>query len=215
MVTGKLAGEVLKAGIKSGGRKMAGNTLIDFFEQLGPKAAAAVRGVGKEAVEQGAGQAARNIFTNPSLITKGITAEGLAGAAMIAKKGQDISKVKGGIETAAKAANIIAPAIATTGALTYGENIVNSLFGQQNVGSQPFRGRKTGNLEFDSFIHQQALEQQRLESEMAVIRQKAVLGVPSPLEMAQAEKMATEAGEATNKEVLQVARSIYGTGLRA
>ena len=33
--------------------------------------------------------------------------------------------------------------------------------------------------------------------------------------MAQAEKIATEAGEATNKEVLQVARSIYGTGLRA
>ena len=48
-----------------------------------------------------------------------------------------------------------------------------------------------------------------------IIRQKAILGVPSPLEMAQAEKIATEAGEATNKEVLQVARSIYGTGLRA
>ena len=50
---------------------------------------------------------------------------------------------------------------------------------------------------------------------MTVIRQKAILGVPSPLQMAQAEKLITEAGEATNREVLGVARSIYGTGLRA
>jgi len=59
------------------------------------------------------------------------------------------------------------------------------------------------------------LEQQRLENEMAVIRQRAVLSVPSPVEMAQAEKYITESGEATNREVLGVARSIYGTGLRA
>ena len=50
---------------------------------------------------------------------------------------------------------------------------------------------------------------------MAVIRQKAVLSVPSPVQMAQAEKLITESGEATNREVLGVARSIYGTGLRA
>ena len=40
---------------------------------------------------------------------------------------------------------------------------------------------------------------------MAVIRQKAILGVPSPFEMAQAEKLITESGEATNAEVLGVA----------
>ena len=89
------------------------------------------------------------------------------------------------------------------------------MFDQQNVGSQPFRGRKTGNQEFDSFIHAQALEQQRLENEMAVIRQKAILSVPGPVQMAQAEKLITESGEATNQEVMGVARSIYGTGLRA
>ena len=50
---------------------------------------------------------------------------------------------------------------------------------------------------------------------MAVIRQKAVLSVPGPVQMAQAEKLITESGEATNREVLGVARSIYGTGLRA
>ena len=59
------------------------------------------------------------------------------------------------------------------------------------------------------------MEQQRLENEMAVIRQKAVLSVPGPVQMAQAEKLITESGEATNREVLGVARSIYGTGLRA
>ena len=75
--------------------------------------------------------------------------------------------------------------------------------------------RKTGNSEFDSFLHSQALEQQRLENEMAVIRQKAILTVPSPVQMAQAEKLITESGEATNQEVMGVARSIYGTGLRA
>ena len=44
---------------------------------------------------------------------------------------------------------------------------------------------------------------------MAVIRQKAVLSVPSPYEMAQAEKLITESGEATNQEVMGVARSLY------
>ena len=90
-----------------------------------------------------------------------------------------------------------------------------NIFDQQNVGSQPFRGRKTGVSEFDSFLHQRALEQQRIENELAVIQQKAVLSVPSPLDMAQAEKITTEAGEATNREVLAVARSLYGTGFRA
>ena len=87
MVASKLAGEVLKSGVKRAGGKMAGDSLMGFFNAIGPKTAAAVRGVGKEAVEQGATQAAKNIFTNPSLITKGLTAGDLAGAAMIAEKG--------------------------------------------------------------------------------------------------------------------------------
>ena len=132
-----------------------------------------------------------------------------------AKKGQDMAAIKGGIETAATVAGKIAPAVATGAAALYGQNIIENIFDQQNVGSQPFRGRKTGSAEFDSFLHEQALTQQRLENEMAVIRQKAVLGVPSPLEMAQAEKLITESGEATNQEVMGIARSLYGTGLRA
>ena len=215
MVASKLAGKVLESGIKRAGGKMAGDSLMGFFNAIGPKTAAAIRGVGKEAVEQGATQAAKNIFTNPSLITKGLTAGDLAGAAMIAKKGQDMAALKGGIETAATVAGKIAPAVATGAATLYGQNIIENIFDQQNVGSQPFRSRKTGSAEFDSFLHEQALTQQRLENEMAVIRQKAILGVPSPLEMAQAEKLITESGEATNQEVMGIARSLYGTGLRA
>ena len=215
MVASKLAGEVLKSGEKRAGGKMAGDSLIGFFSKIGPQTAAAVRGVGKEAVEQGATQAAKNIFRNPSLITKGLTTVDLAGAAMIAKKGQDMAAIKGGIETAATVAGKIAPVVATGATALYGQNIIENIFDQQNVGSQPFRSRKTGSAEFDSFLHEQALTQQRLENEMAVIRQKAILGVPSPLEMAQAEKLITESGEATNQEVMGIARSLYGTGLRA
>ena len=215
MVASKLAGEALKSGVKRAGGKMAGDSLIGFFSKIGPQTAAAVRGVGKEAVEQGATQAAKNIFTNPSLITKGLTAGDLAGAAMIAKKGQDMAAIKGGIETAATVAGKIVPAVATGATALYGQNVIENIFDQQNVGSQPFKGRKSGNKDFDSFLYEQALEQQRLENEMAVIRQKAVLGVPSPLQMAQAEKLITESGEATNQEVMGVARSLYGTGLRA
>ena len=217
MVASKLAGEVLKSGVKRAGGKMAGDSLMGFFNAIGPKTAAAVRGVGKEVVEQGATQAAKNIFTNPSLITKGLTASQLAKSPIIpelASKGLTAGSVAG-IETAATVAGKIAPAIATGAATLYGQNIIENIFDQQNVGSQPFRGRKTGSAEFDSFLHEQALTQQRLENEMAVIRQKAILGVPSPLQMAQAEKLITESGEATNQEVMGVARSLYGTGLRA
>ena len=53
MVASKLAGEVLKSGVKRAGGKMAGDSLIGFFSKIGPQTAAAVRGVGK-VVEQGA-----------------------------------------------------------------------------------------------------------------------------------------------------------------
>jgi len=180
--------------------RMSGALLGNFlkiYDKMGKPIGQAVRGVGQELAEQGIKQAAKNVITGK---VAGKTAEEIGKAGLATGVTQAINLAGG-------AAQYGAPALTAA--------YIGGLFDQQNVGSQPFRGRKTGNSEFDSFIHSQALEQQRLESEMAVIRQKAVLGVPSPLEMAQAEKMATEAGEATNKEVLQVARSIYGTGLRA
>ena len=211
------AGTVLAQGAKLGGKsavkKIAGDTLIDFFKNIGPQTAAAVRGVGREVVEQGAGQAAKNILGGQ---VTGLTAKQLKESAIpyLASAGLTGAQAAG-INTAANVAGKIAPLVATGAATYVGSEVIDNIFDQQGVGTQPFRGRKTGNSDFDSFIHAQALEQQRLENEMAVIRQKAVLSVPSPVQMAQAEKLITESGEATNREVLGVARSIYGTGLRA
>ena len=164
---------------------------------MGEPVGRAVRGVGKELAEQGATQAAKNIITGQ----------------VTGKTAQEIGKA--GLATGVTQAINLAGGAAQYGGPALAGAYIAGVFDQQNVGSQPFRGRKTGSAEFDSFLHEQALTQQRLENEMAVIRQKAILGVPSPLEMAQAEKLITESGEATNQEVMGVARSLYGTGLRA
>ena len=198
---------------KRGLTKMAGDALYRFFQNIGPQTAAAVRGVGKEVVEQGATQAAKNVLGGK---VGGLTAEKLATSAIPFAASAGLTGAQAaGIEKAASLAGKIAPVVATGATALYGQSVIDNIFDQQGIGSQPFRGRKTGNSDFDSFVHAQALEQQRLENEMAVIRQKAVLSVPTPLQMAQAEKLITESGEATNREVLGVARSIYGTGLRA
>jgi len=175
---------------------MLGN-FLKIYEKAGKPVGQAVRGIGQEIAEQGMQQAAKNILKGNVV---GKTAEEIGKAGLS-------SGVTQAINLAGGAAQYGGPALA--GAYIAG------VFDQQNVGSQPFRGKKTGSTEFDSFLHEQALTQQRLENEMAVIRQKAILGVPSPLEMAQAEKLITESGEATNQEVMGIARSLYGTGLRA
>jgi len=201
--------------VASVGTRVAGTALSKSLGQMlgattsaiGGTAGNVVRGVGKEMAEVGIGKAAKNVLGGK---VAGLTAEQLANTPIIPAIGRNLggaAKTLEGIQTAGKVAEVAAP----IGAAMF----VGSMLDQQNVGGQPFRGRKSGNSEFDSFLHQQALEQQRLENEMAVIRQKAVLSVPSPVEMAQAEKYITEAGEATNREALGVARSIYGTGLRA
>ena len=180
--------------------RMSGAVLGNFlkaYEKMGKPVGQVVRGIGQEIAEQGMQQAAKNV---------------LAGK-VVGKTAEEIGKA--GLATGVTRAINLAGGAAQYGAPALVGAQIAGFFDQQNVGSQPFRGRKSGNTEFDSFLHQQALEQQRLENEMAVIRQRAILDVPSPLDMAQAEKLITESGEATNREVLGVARSIYGTGLRA
>ena len=180
--------------------RMSGALLGNFlkiYEKVGKPVGQAVRGLGQEIAEQGMQQAAKNILKGQ----------------VVGKTAEEIGKA--GLATGVTQAINIAGTAAELGAPALTAAYIGGLFDQQNVGSQPFRGRKTGNSDFDSFIHAQALEQQRLENEMAVIRQKAILTVPSPVQMAQAEKLITESGEATNQEVMGVARSIYGTGLRA
>ena len=212
MVAGTFASASATTAGKRAVSKIAGDALIKFFQNIGPQTASAVRGVGKEIAEVGAEQAAKNILGGK---VGGLTASQLAGTPLIPAVGRSLTGSAAGIEKAASLAGKIAPVVATGATALYGQSVIDNIFDQQGVGSQPFRGRKSDNAEFDSFIHAQALEQQRLENEMAVIRQKAVLSVPGPVQMAQAEKLITEAGEATNREALGVARSIYGTGLRA
>ncbi len=213
MVAGTFASASATTAGKRAVSKIAGDALIKFFQNIGPQTAAAVRGVGKEVVEQGATQAAKNVLGGK---VGGLTAKQLADSAIPFAASAGLTGAQAaGVEKAASLAGKIAPVVATGATALYGQSVIDNIFDQQGIGSQPFRGRKSGNSDFDSFIHAQALEQQRLENEMAVIRQKAVLSVPTPLQMAQAEKLITESGEATNREVLGVARSIYGTGLRA
>ena len=182
MVAGLASASATTAG-KRAVSKIAGDALIKFFQNIGPQTAAAVRGVGKEIAEVGAEQAARNVLGGK---VGGLTAEQLAKTPLIPAVGRSLTGSAAGIEKAASLAGKIAPVVATGATALYGQSVIDNIFDQQGIGSQPFRGRKSGNSDFDSFIHAQALEQQRLENEMAVIRQKAVLSVPSPLQMAQA-----------------------------
>ena len=91
---------------------------------------------------------------------------------------------------------------------------------QQSDYSQPM-SNSVGNAEVDRFLMKQALQQQQFQHNLALEQARAEARIPgaqyggSLLDMAQAEKALVEAGEETNREALGIARSIYGTGLRA
>ena len=91
---------------------------------------------------------------------------------------------------------------------------------QQSDYSQPM-SNSVGNAEIDRFLMKQALQQQQFQHDLALERARAEARIPgaqyggSLLDAARAEREMVEAGEATNREALGVARSIYGTGLRA
>jgi len=113
---------------------------------------------------------------------------------------------------------------------------------QQSDHSQPMPGG-TGNAEMDKFIMQQKLNQQKFEHEMKLTYAREEARIPGKQldtqaamykggagsgrgldgfnmrsdirrDAAEAERLYTDAGEITNREVLGVARSIYGTGTR-
>ena len=92
---------------------------------------------------------------------------------------------------------------------------LGNLADQQSDNTQPM----TGGME--DFLQSQALQNQKFMHEMALIQNRAESRTPgaqfggSLYDMARAEKELTDAGEITNREVLGVARSIYGTGFRA
>ena len=95
-----------------------------------------------------------------------------------------------------------------------GMNMIGQAMGtnkQQSNYSQPMSSG------LDRFIAQAELQNLKFQNELALMYAKQEASQPGRqyLNMAEAEKTLSEAGEITNAEVLQVARSIYGTGLRA
>ena len=99
---------------------------------------------------------------------------------------------------------------------------VDKIFDQQSQHSQPIKQGTTGDRSMDQFLLQQQLQNQKFQLDMQLIQAKANAVVPKNqpnsstdlLRLAEAEKVMTEAGEITNKEVQAIARSIYGTGTR-
>ena len=91
---------------------------------------------------------------------------------------------------------------------------------QQSEYSQPM-SNSVGNAEIDRFLMKQALQQQQFQHDIALERARAEARIPgaqyggSLLDYARAEQALVEAGEVTNREAKDIARSIYGTGLRA
>ena len=107
---------------------------------------------------------------------------------------------------------------------------IDSIFDQQSVYTQPMKGG-TGNKGMDQFLLSQQLQNQKFQNDMMLIQARAEARIPgaqypgSLLNMtqrsdilrdaAEAERIYTDAGEITNREVQGIGRMIYGTGLRA
>ena len=91
---------------------------------------------------------------------------------------------------------------------------------QQSNYSQPMSG-STGNRDMDNFIMSQQLQNQKFMHDMALVQARAESRIPgaqyggSLRDQAEAERLYTDAGEITNREVQGIGRMIYGTGLRA
>ena len=101
---------------------------------------------------------------------------------------------------------------------------------QQSNYSQPM-SNGTGNSEMDKFLMQQKLQNQKFEHDMALVQARAESRIPGAQypgslfnmtqrsdilrDAAEAERLYTDAGEITNREVQGIGRMIYGTGLRA
>ena len=117
-------------------------------------------------------------------------------------------------------------AIPTAGRLLGQGTVLGGLYGlagmvdQQSEYSQPM-SNSVGNKEYDQFLMKSALQEQQFRHSLALEQARAEARTPgaqyggSLLDYARAEQAFVEAGEVTNREAKDIARSIYGTGLRA
>ena len=113
-----------------------------------------------------------------------------------------------------------ADAAGQLGVAGLGAYALDRTFDQQSDYSQPMSGG-TGNSDMDKFVMSQQLQNQKFMHDMALVQARAESRIPgaqyggSLRDQAEAERLYTDAGEITNREVQGIGRMIYGTGLRA
>ena len=107
----------------------------------------------------------------------------------------------------------------------------NRVFDQQSEHTQPMSKGSSGSSEVDKFLMSQELQNQKFMHDMALVQARAESRIPGAQypgslynmtqrsdvlrDAAEAERLYTDAGEITNREVQGIGRMIYGTGLRA
>ena len=138
---------------------------------------------------------------------------------MVGMVGKEVPKLlKEGSKSAIPTAGRLVGQAAVGGGLLYGA----SLLDQQSDHTQPISKGSSGSSDVDKFLMSQQLQNQKFMHDMSLVQARAESRTPgaqlaggSLTDSARAEQLMTEAGEVTNREVKDIARMIYGTGLRA
>ena len=114
-----------------------------------------------------------------------------------------------------------ADAAGQLGVAGLGAFALDRVFDQQSEHTQPMSKGSSGSSEVDKFLMSQELQNQKFMHDMALVQARAESRIPgaqyggSLRDQAEAERLYTDAGEITNREVQGIGRMIYGTGLRA
>ena len=114
-----------------------------------------------------------------------------------------------------------ADAAGQLGVAGLGAFALDRVFDQQSEHTQPMSKGSSGSSEVDKFLMSQQLQNQKFMHDMALVQARAESRIPgaqyggSLRDAAEAERLYTDAGEITNREVQGIGRMIYGTGLRA
>ena len=124
-----------------------------------------------------------------------------------------------------------ADAAGQLGVAGLGAFALDRVFDQQSEHTQPIKKGSSGSSEVDMFLMSQELQNQKFMHDMALVQARAESRIPGAQypgslynmtqksdvlrDAAEAERLYTDAGEITNREVQGIGRMIYGTGLRA
>ena len=124
-----------------------------------------------------------------------------------------------------------ADAAGQLGVAGLGAFALDRVFDQQSEHTQPIKKGSSGSSEVDKFLMSQELQNQKFMHDMALVQARAESRIPGAQypgslfnmtqrsdilrDAAEAERLYTDAGEITNREVQGIGRMIYGTGRRA